>query len=119
MLEKRFYAITRSRKEHVWYNTAFIYIFATELQKKYENERLARQRAEETLLETEKKKSELSVDLTQLNSMTDTLKADLRMEIEKVWAWWFGVWLSVWGARSELGISRFCWHIDVIRVVFI
>ena len=56
----------------------------TELQKKYENERLARQRAEETLLETEKKKSELSVDLTQLNSMTDTLKADLRMEIEKV-----------------------------------
>ena len=61
-----------------------MHVFATELQKKYENERLARQRAEETLLETEKKKSELSVDLTQLNSMTDTLKADLRMEIEKV-----------------------------------
>ena len=43
-----------------------------------------RQTAQAALLDTEKKKSELSVDLAQLQHQVAALKADLRSEIEKV-----------------------------------
>lgn len=58
--------------------------YSIEIQKKLETEKGVRQRAEQKLLETEKKKSELSVDLGQLQSQSQTLRQDLKMEIEKV-----------------------------------
>ena len=61
----------------------FIFWFS-EIQNKLESEKISRQRAEQKLLETEKKKSELSVDLSQLQSQTQALKQELKMEIEKV-----------------------------------
>ena len=51
---------------------------------KLEGERIARQRAESRLLETEKKKSEQSVDLGQLESQVNTFKQDLKCEVDKV-----------------------------------
>ena len=56
----------------------------TELQGKYEQQRVLRESAETKLLEVEKTKSELSVDLSQLKGQVGVLKTDLHAEIEKV-----------------------------------
>ncbi|KAI0232790.1 hypothetical protein LSAT2_016895 [Lamellibrachia satsuma] len=50
---------------------------------KYEQQRVSREGAEIKLLEVEKTKSELSVDLSQLKQQVHALKTDLRSEIEK------------------------------------
>ena len=60
---------------------------ATELQEKYEQQRALRGGAETKLLEVEKTKSELSVDLCQLKLQVSALKTDLHSEIEKVRDW--------------------------------
>ena len=59
-------------------------VCVTELQGKYEQQRVLRESAETKLLEVEKTKSELSVDLSQLKQQVGVLKTDLHAEIEKV-----------------------------------
>ena len=58
-------------------------VLTSELQSKYESEVAARERIEERLLATEKKKSELSVDLGQLTSQVEALRSDLQAESDK------------------------------------
>ena len=58
-------------------------VLSSELQSKYESEVAARERIEERLLATEKKKSELSVDLGQLTSQVEALRSDLQAESDK------------------------------------
>ena len=57
--------------------------FFADLQAKIDSEMAARGRAEEKLLEAEKKKSELTVDLSQARSHIETLCRDLEKENEK------------------------------------
>ena len=64
-------------------NSSLVYV-SPEIRTKFDQEKAARQRAEAKLLEVEKEKSELSVDLTQLRQQVTGLKNDLHMEIEKV-----------------------------------
>ncbi len=56
----------------------------TEIQIKLDVERRDRSSLEERLLESEKMKNELSVDMSQLQSQITSLKSDLRNENEKV-----------------------------------
>lgn len=56
----------------------------TELQVKLDQEKIHRQKLEAKLLEADKRKSELSVDVAQLTQSNQSLKAELRMEVEKV-----------------------------------
>lgn len=75
------------------------------MQAKFDHEKIARQRAEVKLLGVEKEKSELSVDLTQLQQQVGTLKSDLRMEIEKVGIIIYG---SVMSGRSQYSSLFLC-----------
>ncbi|BFY99727.1 hypothetical protein BsWGS_02766 [Bradybaena similaris] len=54
-----------------------------ELQMKLDQEKVHRQKLDAKLLEAEKKNSELSVDVAQLTQSNQSLKAELRMEIDK------------------------------------
>ena len=54
------------------------------MQFKLDQERRDRQSVEERLLAAEKKNSDLTVDLSQLQSQISALKADIRNENEKV-----------------------------------
>ena len=60
-----------------------LWILFADLQAKIDSEMAARGRAEEKLLEAEKKKSELTVDLSQARSHIETLCRDLEKENEK------------------------------------
>lgn len=60
---------------------------SAEIQNKLDHEQVARQRAETRLLDTEKEKSELSVDLGQLKQQLNTIQRELRAENEKVCIW--------------------------------
>ncbi len=54
------------------------------MQFKLDQERRERQAVEERLLTAEKKKNDLSVDLSQLQSQISALKSDVKAENEKV-----------------------------------
>ena len=84
---------------------------SSEMQTKFDQEKAARQRAEAKLLEVEKEKSELSVDLTQLKQQVTGLKNDLRMEIEKVMV------VAQLEPRERNG--KGCFHIHAFIVFFL
>ncbi len=69
---------TRSELKN-WY-----FVLLVEIQIKLDIERRDRSSLEERLLEAEKRKNEMSVDMSQLQSQITSLKSDLRNENEKV-----------------------------------
>ena len=72
-----------SRSQH-----CIVFLFVTEVQARLDAERRERAAAEERLLAAEKRSSDVSVDLAQLQSQVAALKADLRAENDKVSAVW-------------------------------
>lgn len=59
-------------------------MIVVEVQAKMESEKEGRRRAEARLLDVEKKKTELSVDLSQFQQQVSSLRQELKAEIDKV-----------------------------------
>lgn len=65
---------------------------SADLHVKLETEKSMRHKVEARLLETEKKNSEMGVDLMQLQQRVGTLQFQLQTEMDKVSRWCHGRW---------------------------
>lgn len=74
----------------IWLKCMHTECLSADLHVKLETEKSMRHKVEARLLETEKKNSEMGVDLMQLQQRVGTLQSQLQTEMDKVSRWCHG-----------------------------